>query len=314
MVLLERAIRRNRRRGLALAAAAAVNAWGLTTLVLFAAGALFSSQYRPRPGPDLDLIAVWSVALGGLATLGVLALAMATRVRTLSLLGAVAIEPGELPRVEILLSQLAVATGTPPVSAALVADEAPNALAVGLRRRRTTIVVTTALVEKLTRDELEAVLAAQMCAVRRLDTAVRTLAVAATSFTGSVHRMVRSDLEPGRPWIERLDWSAWIVTVLTWPSMVCGRAVRRAILRSFDFGSDEMAVAITRHPDALASALRVLRDDPTVVDGLTYNTAPLWFEPIPHDETLRYMESGRFAFAATLDERLDRLEVVRHRT
>lgn len=310
-MLLERAIRWNRRRGLALAAAAAVNPWGLTALVLVAVGALVGSQYRPPRGPGLDVIVAWSLALGGLATLGVLMLALTVRNRTLSMLGAVDIGPGELPRIEVLLSGLAVATGTPPVSAALLADEAPNALTIGLRRRRTTLVVTTGLVEKLTRDELEAVLAAQLCAVRRLDTAVRTLAVAATTFTGTAHRMIRADLERGQPWYARLDWSAWIVAALTWPSMVCGRALRRATLRSFDFGCDEMAVAITRHPDALASALRKLRDDPSVVDGLAYNTAPLWFEPIPHDQHARYLEVGRFAFAATLDERLARLDALR---
>jgi heat shock protein HtpX len=193
------------------------------------------------------------------------------------------------------------------VGAALLDDDAPNALAVGLRRSSTTLVVTTGLVEKLTRDELEAVLATQLCAVRRLDTALRTIAVAATSHSGSVYRLFQEGLERGQPWYSRLDWSAWALAAVTWPTMVAGRAVRRSVLRSFDFGADDMAVAITRHPEALVSALRKLRDDPTVVDGLTFRNAPLWFEPIPNDEKIPGFEWGRYAYAPTLDERLDRL-------
>jgi Zn-dependent protease with chaperone function len=82
--------------------------------------------------------------------------------------------------------------------------------------------------------------------------------------------------------------------------------------RSFDFGADEKAVAVTRHPDALASALRKLRDDPTVVSGLTPRNAPLWFESIPNDDAFPTFEWGRCAYAPTLDERLDRLAALTH--
>lgn len=147
--------------------------------------------------------------------------------------------------------------------------------------------------------------------MRRLDTALRTVTVAATTFTGTLHRVFRSGVERGQRWYSKLDWSAWPMIVLTWPTMVCGRAIRRSVLRSFDFGSDEMALAVTRHPEALGSALRKLRDDPADVAGLTVTTAPSWFEPIPHDDGDRYQELGRYAFAPTLDERLARLDARR---
>lgn len=74
--------------------------------------------------------------------------------------------------------------------------------------------------------------------------------------------------------------------------MLAERLWRRLSLRSFDFGIDEMAVKVTRHPEALVSALRKPRDDRSVVAGLTAQTVPLWFEPIPHDEVARPWHDG----------------------
>jgi heat shock protein HtpX len=301
-VILERAVRRNQRRAAALAIVAALNTWAMLSIIAGVVGWwLFGS------GLSAGAVALGGAALGAVTTLCVVLMQLGIKDRTLKILGAVELAAGELPRVEILLSELAIATGTAPVTAALLDDEAPNALAVGVRPSSTTIVVTTGLVEKLTRDELEAVLAAELCAVRRFDTALRTIAVGATSLSGSAYRLFHDGLERGQPWYSRLDWSAWAMVVMTWPTMVAGRAVRRSVLRSFDFGADEMAVAITRHPEALASALRKLRDDRTVVRGLTFRTAPLWFEPIPNDETIPGFEWGRYAYAPTLDERLERV-------
>ena len=70
------------------------------------------------------------------------------------------------------------------------------------------------------------------------------------SFTGSLHRMSVAEVWPGRHWIDRLDWLSWALVALTSPTMVCGRLVRRSVLRAHDFGADEMALTVTRHPDA----------------------------------------------------------------
>ncbi len=83
----------------------------------------------------------------------------------------------EEPRVHNLVDGLCAASGIPKPTLRVVEDEVPNALAVGLHPRRTTIVVTTGLVASLGRIELEAVLAHELSHVKALDILPGTVAV-----------------------------------------------------------------------------------------------------------------------------------------
>jgi Zn-dependent protease with chaperone function len=148
---------------------------------------------------------------------------------------------------------------------------------VGRRPAGTTIVVTSGLIEKLSRDELEAVLAAEMWAIRRYDTAMQTVTLGLTAETAAI---------------------------VTFPTMAVAEILRIRLLRNADFGADTLAVATTRHPDALRRAIEKLRDDPAVVETLSPSTAPLWFEPIPHGARWSIEDDENLALTPHLDERL----------
>ncbi len=83
---------------------------------------------------------------------------------------------GEHKRVREQLDGLSIAAGVLSPSCAVLRDPAPNCLTIGRRPETAWVIVTTGLVESLTRDELEAVLAYEIgrIAVREvsLDTAV----------------------------------------------------------------------------------------------------------------------------------------------
>lgn len=299
-VPLEDAIRRNRWRIVAITTMATLNYWIVASLVagIMGWGLVF------KVNEDADIAGgeiLWSSVGAGLLITALLVIVKlrSIRPRVVRSLGAAEIALGEFPRVDNLLEGLAIAAGTPPVKAALLAEDAPNALAVGRRPAETTIVITSGLVEQLTRDELEAVLAAEMCAVRRLDTAMQTVTLACTSGAVAVHRWWRDDWKDPR---------TWLMIVLTWPTMACGELLRRSVLRSSDFGADEMAVTLTRHPEALRSALVKLRQDEQVVAGQgASDGASLWFEPIPDTDRSRAIEFRRMVLAPSLDERIGRL-------
>lgn len=299
-VPLEDAIRRNRRRIIAITTMAMLNYWIVASLLTGIMG--WGLVFKVDDDADVTSNVILGSSVGaGLLITAVLVIVKlrSIRPRVVRSLGAVEIEPGELPRVENLLEGLAIAAGTPPVRAALLAEDAPNALAVGRRPSDTAIVVTSGLVEQFTRDELEAVLAAEMCAVRRLDTAMQTATLACTSGAVAVHHLWRDAWKDPR---------AWLMIVLTWPTMACAELLRRSVLRSADFGADEMAVTLTRHPEALRSALVKLRHDEQIVAGRgASDSAPLWFEPIPDADGSRAAEFRRMVLAPSLEERIGRL-------
>jgi heat shock protein HtpX len=281
-VLVDEVVRRNRWRIALLTAVAVVNYMLLTAafvnVILLTSSTLENDGISVR---DVMTFAGVSLAIG--AASGVSAVVKhlrSVRRRTLAELGAVPLGPGDLPVVDNLLHELSIAAGTPRPATALVADDAPNAMAVGRRPADTTIVVTSGLIQKLSRDELEAVLAAEMWAIRRYDTAMQTVTLSLTAETAAI---------------------------VIFPTMAVAEIVRNRLLRNADFGADTLAVATTRHPDALRRAIEKLRDDPAVVETLSPTTAPLWFEPIPHGGHWPTEAYEDLALTPRLDERLAHL-------
>ena len=300
---LEEARRRNRRWLVVIAAAAVVNYGAILSLI----GGLVMWDIFGRldiaTGSSTALVVVTSAALGlTIATAVVAWKVREVRHWTVSMLGAEPIALGEFPMIDNLVDGLAIAAGTAPVRTAILSDDAPNAMAIGPSPANTTIVITTGLVEKLTRDEIEAVLAVEVCAIRRLDTALHTMALACAQGALSVHNFWRTGWKDPR---------AWVPILVTWPSMAAAEWLRAWALSAGDFGADEMAIAITRHPEALDRALQKLDEDPSIVEMLNYGTAPLWFEPVPHRDPERAAEFRGFAGTPSLRDRRSRLPHIR---
>ena len=303
-MLLEEARRRNRRRISALAVVAVLNHWVVVTIV--ATGVIFWAAAKA----DEDRA---EYAFGALVVIGIVVafLIVVTfvlvKVRgaaraTVKALGAELADGGTHKRLKNLAEELALAVGIEPVAIAILDDPVPNALTVGTGRR-STIVVTSGLIEQLARDELEAVLAVQMCAIRRLDVALQTVVVASASGAASIHRGFRDDWKDPRVWI-------WIA--VTWPSWLLAQWIRRSAYAQCDMGADDMAITITRHPEALRRALAKLLDDPGVVAAVTSGNAPLWFEPVPepapqHSEA-RIVQLERHSMTPSLEARIARLD------
>lgn len=296
VVLIEDVRRRNRRRAIVLASVAAVNYW---LVVSFVAG-LAAFAVLPTGTVTVPLAA----AGGAVLVAAYLWWAIRTAARwTVRDLGARVLTEGEWPKTGHLVEELALATGTPPARVAYLEDPVPNALTVGAGPRSSVIVITTGLVAQLTRDELEAVLAVQLCEIARLDVALRTVVVACSRGSSAIFEFFYSGWK---------HVTSWPYLVLTWPSMAAGDLLRRAVYRSRDFGADDMAVSITRNPAALRSALRHLAHDPGTVAAVTAQNAPLWFEPVPESSTgERPMLLHRYAMTPSLDDRAARLDHTR---
>jgi heat shock protein HtpX len=199
------------------------------------------------------LVVVWLVlALLGLPLVGlVVAAAVAAGVvaflvraaddYALGRVGATPADPVEHARFHNVVEGLCAAAGLPKPSLHVIEDDAPNSLALGREPRTAAVVVTTGLLDKLTRIELEGVLAHELSHIKSLDTLVSTVAIA------TVGRVA-----PGLV-----------------PKVVGGP--REAL-------ADVTGVALTRYPPGLISALEKLRDDPSDVRSPSAAIAHLWIE------------------------------------
>jgi heat shock protein HtpX len=203
-------------------------------------------------------------------------------------------DPQTYARLHNLVEGLCIASGLPRPRLYVVNDPAPNAFATGRNPQHAAIAVTTGLLEKMNRVELEGVLAHELSHIKNYDILVSTLAV---TMVGAAALL--SDVGIRFLWFgggRRAGGSggnnpiiaigALILIVL---APLTARLLQLSINRRREALADMSAVEMTRYPPGLISALEKLRDDGTVVRTGNRATAHLWIEePVPHrDDTQR---------------------------
>ena len=168
----------------------------------------------------------------------------------LGAIGATLVPEGEEPGVRGALGKLASLADIPAPRLAMVETDVPNALAVGLSRRKAIVVVTRGLLERLTQHELESVLAHEVAHLANRDAAVMT-AVAVPRTLGEV--IVGG---PGGPGFVGVVW------IVIWPLGIfplgVGTGLTLTVSRYREFAADRGSAILTGAPEQLMSALRKL--------------------------------------------------------
>jgi heat shock protein HtpX len=193
--------------------------------------------------------------------------------------------PAEYQRLHNLVEGLCIAGGLPKPGVYIIDDPAPNAFATGRNPNHAAIAVTTGLLEKLNRVELEGVVAHELSHIRNYDILVSTLAVV---MVGAVALM--ADLAIRMMWwnggrvTRRGDQPggnnplAYVGIVLLVVSPIIAKIMQATISRSRETLADVSACQLTRYPPGLISALEKLKDDTTVTHSASTATAHLWIE------------------------------------
>jgi heat shock protein HtpX len=191
----------------------------------------------------------------------------------------------EYQRLHNLVDGLCIAAGLPKPGVYVIEDPAPNAFATGRNPEHAAIAVTTGLLEKLNRVELEGVVAHELGHIKNYDILVSTLAV---TMVGTVALLADSAI--------RLMWwnggrvarhgdqnnrnnpIAYIGFALLIVSPLIAKAMQAAISRRRETLADVTACQLTRFPPGLISALEKLQEDTTVTHSASTATAHLWIE------------------------------------
>jgi heat shock protein HtpX len=194
-------------------------------------------------------------------------------------------DPEVYRRLHNLVEGLCIASGLPKPRVYIVNDPAPNAFATGRNPKHAAIAVTTGLLDKMNRVELEGVLAHELSHVRNYDILVSTLVV---TLVGSV--AILTDLGIRLMWWnggrvrrdgDRNDSGnplALLGFVLLIFAPILAKLMQAAVSRRRETLADVSACQMTRYPPGLISALEKLRDDTTVTHSATTATAHLWIE------------------------------------
>jgi heat shock protein HtpX len=201
----------------------------------------------------------------------------------LTMTGATLIQESDNPKLFDLVHEITIASGLPMPKVAIVVDSAPNAFATGRNPEHALIAFTTGILEAMDRDQLQGVIAHEMAHVANRDTLVS--AVAATT-AGAI--AILSDMLTRMMWFgggrdrNREGGGNPIALVISLVILIlaplAAMMLKSAISRKRESLADATAVAFTRNPAGLRSALEVLAADSTVVQQRSTAVAHIWIE------------------------------------
>ncbi|RYF94984.1 MAG: protease [Caulobacteraceae bacterium] len=165
------------------------------------------------------------------------------------------------PALYNLLENLCISRGLAMPSLRIIESEALNAFATGLNPRQYSITVTRGLMQTLSKDELESVLAHELTHILNKD--VRTMVIAAV-FAGIITLLAEvmfRGLRFGRIGSSSdKNKGAGLLLIIAFAAAAVGYilaiVIRMMLSRTREFVADAGAVELTKNPDAMIGALR----------------------------------------------------------
>jgi heat shock protein HtpX len=184
-----------------------------------------------------------------------------------------------------VVEEMRLAGGLPPPRVWVIDDSAPNAFATGRDPKHASVAVTTGLLEKLDREQLQGVIGHEMSHIGNLDirftllvgVLVGSIALLADwflrfTFWGGGRRS-NNDRGGGGGAAIVIFILAIVLAVL---APLISRLIQAAVSRSRESLADATAVELTRNPVGLARALRTISDDREVLEVANRATQHLY--------------------------------------
>jgi heat shock protein HtpX len=196
----------------------------------------------------------------------------------------------------------------------IIDDTAPNAFATGRDPKHASIAITTGLLQKLDREELQGVIGHELSHVRNLDirftlmVGVLVGSVALLSdfflrftFWGGGRRS--SNRDSGGGGLQVVIFVVAIILAILAP--IAARLVQLAVSRQREYLADASSVELTRNPAGLERALAKIGTDKEVLEVANRATQHLYFtNPIKKFEE---RSSSMFATHPAIVDRINRL-------
>ncbi len=245
--------------------------WVLTFAFSIASTGL-GGGVRPEEMVDVALWRTWSAlpysALGATAWVGI-GFAFNREIAT-GFSGAEHASRATHPRLYNLLENLCISRGITMPRLEIMHTPALNAFASGMTEEQYTVTVTDGLLEQLTDDEIEAVLAHELTHIRNRDVSLMVLAVIIVGMIATIAELIFRGLFRGFWFPRRTSRDKGAVTaiaaVLAAIAIVAGawlvsQIAYFALSRRREYLADAGAVELTKNPDAMIRALRKIAAD-----------------------------------------------------
>jgi heat shock protein HtpX len=192
--------------------------------------------------------------------------------------GAQEIQKKDNPHVYNIVENLAIGDGLPMPKVYILHDPSPNAFATGRDPKHGVVVVTTGLLEKLNKPELEGVLAHELSHIKNYDTRLMGIVAILVGFV-----VIFADIFMRSFWFrgsssERNNNNIFLIIGIVFAilSPIIATLIQLSVSRKREFLADASGALLTRYPDGLADALEKIAKDPRPVKEATNATAHLF--------------------------------------
>ena len=288
------------------------NSFLLALIVIVLFGALGFSIGYAISGSSSGAIAVMlgALALGGLLSAGSY---FGGDSLVLSVSGAKEVDETSAPQLLNVVREMSIAANIPMPKVYVIDDTAPNAFATGRDPKHASVAITSGLLEKLDREELQGVMGHELSHVRNFD--IR-FALLVGVLVGSIALLAdfflrftfwgggrRSRDDRGGGGLQAIMFVVAIILAILAP--IAARLVQLAVNRQREYLADAASVQLTRNPYGIERALAKISGDQEVLEVANRATQHMYFtNPIKKFEE---RASGLFStHPATLD-RINRL-------
>ena len=230
----------------------------------------------------------------------------------LAMTGAKEAKKSEHPHLVHTIEGLAIAAGVPTPKIYVINDTALNAFATGRDPKHASVTVTTGLLDKLNREELEGVIAHEMSHIKNYDIRFMLICVICVGIIVLLSDfLLRSFLWGGGKDSDNKGNAHVIIIVigliLAILAPLIGKLIQLAVSRRREYLADANGAVLTRYPQGLANALKKISKDPDpLVDHANRATAHL-FISTPFKKKTGWT-TNLFATHPPLEDRIKRLE------
>jgi len=213
------------------------------------------------------------------------------------------LEKKKYPFIYNVVEGLSIAANIPIPKIYIIDDPSPNAFAVGKDPKNASIAVTRGLIEMMSREELEGVLAHEVSHIANYDTRFMMYTIVFVGAIALLANIAWRSIFWGGGRKKGSGYLAIAALILMILAPIFAELIRFAISRQREYLADANAGKLTRYPPGLASALNKIKTANKPMKTATDAAAPLYIMN-PFAGNARHL----FSTHPPVDERIKRLK------
>ncbi|MCX6253130.1 MAG: M48 family metallopeptidase [Bacteroidia bacterium] len=216
----------------------------------------------------------------------------------------------ENKRVYNLVENICISTGMTMPKVNVIEDDSLNAFASGINSKTFSVSLSRGIINKLTDEELEAVIAHELTHIRNGDVRLLIISIVFVGIFAFISEALFRSMRFGKIGRGKKGGAGIIIALLlALVGYLIATLFRFALSRKREYLADAGSAELTRRPRALASALRKISVDPTIEAVKRKDIAQMFIEnPQVKEEKSSFSLSSLFATHPPISKRIQLLE------